>query len=439
MAEPNKPTAPSLRKIPLSGAAPTAPTVPLGAKPVAAPQKISTRKPQAVAPPADLIARVTASRPPVRTPQLSTQPGTEDLGLEANVPMLEGQMGARRIDGGRDFDQLTQFEQNELAKVGITPDMKLPANMATALKEIKAVMDAEELPLLQNDPTKPFVVPQAVDISQRSPEHQARLAKILGKHITAEADAREEAKREAAIEGLPEGAEEAFGMADAMARGVAVDDVTQPAAVKPPAKPHQHSAPSETGADAPPQFCEHCHWPIGFPDIPEPAYEKKLAFLQCALGEQTYKDEEELLGGNLTVAFRTLTTRELQAVFYQAFMDLKKGRIETKSDHDERLNWYRLCLQLMRLQGSGGMMHVLPDGMSPDMNDLATAHWECDDPEPGETILPQIASYIETKVLKTEQIFRMVSQSCHKFNRVVAKLEANLDNSDFWKPTAGPS
>jgi hypothetical protein len=33
----------------------------------------------------------------------------------------------------------------------------------------------------------------------------------------------------------------------------------------------------------------------------------------------------------------------------------------------------------------------------------------------------------------------MVNNQCAMFNRLVAKLEALVDNSDFWQPTGAPS
>lgn len=197
---------------------------------------------------------------------------------------------------------------------------------------------------------------------------------------------------------------------------------------------------SETGADAKPVLCPHCNWPIGMDDIAEPTHAQKLAFLHTILGQCCYKQEFEVMGGRLRVAFRTLTTKELQLVFAQAYRDLETKRAKTRMDYEDRLNWYRICLQIVHIQSvePGGFAFVAPEGVK-DHNELARSFWEGDEPEPGDTILPQVSEHIETQVLRTESLQRIVAMKCNEFNRVVAKLEANQDNSDFWKPIAGQS
>jgi hypothetical protein len=53
----------------------------------------------------------------------------------------------------------------------------------------------------------------------------------------------------------------------------------------------------------------------------------------------------------------------------------------------------------------------------------------------GETPLLLIEDYIFANVLKTEAMFRVVNTACNQFNRLVARLEAMADDSDFWRPT----
>ena len=49
----------------------------------------------------------------------------------------------------------------------------------------------------------------------------------------------------------------------------------------------------------------------------------------------------------------------------------------------------------------------------------------------------QIEEYVLTKVLKTEHLQRVIGHTCNKFNRLVSKLEASVDNENFWNET-GP-
>ena len=53
--------------------------------------------------------------------------------------------------------------------------------------------------------------------------------------------------------------------------------------------------------------------------------------------------------------------------------------------------------------------------------------------------MEKIQNYINGHVLKTEHLLRAVTFECQKFNRLAAKLEARVDDSDFWKETGQPS
>lgn len=197
--------------------------------------------------------------------------------------------------------------------------------------------------------------------------------------------------------------------------------------------------PSETGATPALTDCPHCGWQLHLPDIAEPGYSEKQSFLQSILGQKPYVREYSLLGGALTVRFRTLTVKEIDVIYHQVFLERERGTIQTIDDYWERINRYRLYLQTCQV-ASATFRHDLPDGYSQETNPFAEAHWQFDPPEdPRETGLPIIEGYFVEHVLSTEHLNRAVNNQCLRFNRLVAKLEALMDNSDFWKPTGEQS
>ena len=197
----------------------------------------------------------------------------------------------------------------------------------------------------------------------------------------------------------------------------------------------------DTGLSTPAMtHCPHCQWDLKMPDgVGEPSQRQKLVFVQALLSQRCFTDEVELLGGQLLVEFRSLTIREIDAIYQQAFRDRESGRITTELDFWERVNRYRLYLQLRRLRSTNpavGLHHDLPEGLSPDTNAQARTFWQ-DKPLAGQFDSPlvEIETKIMQEVLPTEGLFRVVHASGSRFNRLVAKLEAMVDHSDFWKPT----
>jgi hypothetical protein len=172
--------------------------------------------------------------------------------------------------------------------------------------------------------------------------------------------------------------------------------------------------------------------------VPEPSDSEKQSFLQSILGRRSFIKEYELLGGALKVRFRTLTTREIDTVYQQVDYERGRGEIVSREDYWERINRYRLYLQTCRLE-SNTFLEDLPDGYSEAANPRAEAYWRFAEPPPGATGLPAIEEYFMTTIFPTEQLHRSVQATCGRFNRLVARLEALVDNSDFWKPTGSRS
>ena len=189
--------------------------------------------------------------------------------------------------------------------------------------------------------------------------------------------------------------------------------------------------------------CHHCGWDQTEAVIPEPAKSDKLAFLQSILGGIPFTKRFELFDGNLRVTFRTLTVKEIDLLYESTYEAQQAGKIQTTSDYYEYLNRLRLHLQLVSVTGKRvSLHHSLPDGLNSAVNSSSKQHWDEFLKEKSlykeDVSLPlQVQDYILDNVLATEQLLRVATFECQKFNRLAAKLEARVDDSDFWKET-GP-
>ena len=349
-------------------------------------------------PPSELLQRVTTPMPPSRRPMPQTG--------EQVLPLPVGQMmGTPKNAAGRSFEHMTEMEQLILLENGYEPGMPLPTNAYGVLQEVQQELALDRPPLPNVDPRQaPLQIPQPVDISKRTPEHQARIRRALENAMQTEEAEMRAAEEDARMASLPPGVAEAQSMARTMLTPSDEEvllDQKVPGVNAPPAPGYTRPSTEaevqqlgktvnagldrieksldETGAVTQKTHCDHCNYPLNMPSVPEPPYEKKLSFLQTVLGEVNFKDETPIMGGNLIITFRTLTVKELQQVYAQAYADYEKKRIFTTPDYYERLNWYRLCLQLVSVRATtvGGFTHVMHEGLSPETNNLATSFWDC--------------------------------------------------------------
>jgi len=196
------------------------------------------------------------------------------------------------------------------------------------------------------------------------------------------------------------------------------------------------------------QICVQCGWDQEQATIPEPEHSDKIAFLHAVLGQKVYSKRQTVFGGQLRLTFRTLSIREIDAMYQETFRAQKAGMISTSADYYEFLNRLRLYLQLTAMSSAKTVMQIkLPEGLNRETHPGAASYW--DDflkEQPGyqaintdatdtPTLLIQIQDYILTHVLKTEHLQRIVAHTCNKFNRLVVKLEMSVDNPDFWEET----
>lgn len=407
-------------------------------------------------------------------PAATTMPPRQVPGIKGTPPLPVGKV--TQTAGPR----MTPQEYAAMTSVGWHEGDPIPQDMAAIFSQAQKDMlaDASEV-ILPVPADTPPLVHQTVPIESLPPSEQARLNKIrqsMTEALLSERQQQEQANREAQMANLPPGVREAIELAEKVTkqetRNIPVeDDITEKgyplpdtlvaqqakrSGLRPQAEPKaaprvkkveappfvaeeeevlpQESATGLTPSAPPP--CPHCGWDPTREDIPEPEYHDKMSFLQALLGQKPYLKEYPLFGGAVRVTFRTLTTQEADACWKQANCDSRRLNFTSELDLHEKVNRYRVYMQTLRME-SREFDHELPDGLSEDYNPNANAHWTFDpsDVPEGETPLPLVEEYMLKHVMRTEALGRAVTMICQQFNRLVSKMEAMVDNSDFWNPT----
>lgn len=465
-------------------------------------KKQQVAKPVDAAKQAELLARSAGKPLPGAVPQPVT-PGqkrnTNVIPAPPPARAVPGVTGTPPLPTGKVVghvapSDLTDVERATLEAAGWTPDIGLPTSQ-DGIKQLQTAIAEQmeaEVPLPFDPRNPPQFQMKTVPIESLPKAEQERVksnirSTIAGISQQEQATIEKERKaadlmaREQAVKGsgqalsATEQAIANFQKKVAEAVNAPLDDVPEQTAVNPAAvnamklQTHfaeraaqpQQEAPSVAPQAAVPRHsheptelgvggvtlthCPHCQWDLSVPDVEEPNYADKMSFLHCMIGDKPYLKEIPLFGGAVVVVLRTLTTKEIDKVYSQAYKDRQDGKLPNELDYWERVNRYRLMLQLQsfRSTGANGFSKDLPDGYSQASNPTATGFWVTAEQEgqmaPGDTGLPDIEAWMIDEVLKTEAVFRIVNNACNQFNRLVARLEAMADNSDFWKPTGEQS
>lgn len=200
----------------------------------------------------------------------------------------------------------------------------------------------------------------------------------------------------------------------------------EPPPVAPTPEPTPAPVPqADAGGVAAGTICIHCGWPVGTREGCEPDRMDKQMFVAAVLGQQRFYKTYDLLGGQLSVCFRTLTIKENDLVIKQLIQDWNDGKISGPAHSVTEAARYQLALGLDSIATNVGPIKMAP-----------LEDYEYDEPEKG-TILPDIATYVQTTAIKTEHLRRIISKAHAHFVETVSKLEAMAETPDFWKATAG--
>ena len=180
---------------------------------------------------------------------------------------------------------------------------------------------------------------------------------------------------------------------------------------------------SVTGVDiSEPRTCPHCGW-----DYAEPGDNDKRLFLASVIGGTRFHKDVELFGGAVSVRYRTLTTEESDLALRQTSFDFRDGKVPDQGEVYRVYTNYRMAMAITSIT-TPSVVHDLPE--------LADIEW--DKPPEGEdeqTALPILEARLNDTVLSSESMRRVVGLEHQRFQRLVERLEARVDDPDFWKGT----
>lgn len=325
-------------------------------------------------------------------------------------------------------------EEEALKGIGWKPGDPIPGNMAEIFAEVAGNSSGDLPPFFEGTPEPPRAS------GELTPEQRKEIFLKMQHSLAEEAAQREYAKQQAELMHLPESVRKAHEtvMQHQAQRVAGVEVVLDDEAAGDKTTKQENAPKPETGSDAAMTHCPHCNADLAMPAIPEPDNLEKLAYLHYFLGEMNYVKEYELFGKNMIVAFRTLAPGEEDVIHRQVYRERSLGIINESTDFWERVNRFRLFLQLKEIR-TNQTVKTLPDGLSSEVNAAASVFWDFKPPDEESTILPQIETYMLKHVMKTESIMRVLWKTCSQFNRLVVKMEENVHNSDFWPATEAPS
>lgn len=171
------------------------------------------------------------------------------------------------------------------------------------------------------------------------------------------------------------------------------------------------------------EFCPHCGYNQSYGDVAEVTDEDKINFLQALLGLQPFSKSYTVFGGRLRITVRTLLPHEADLCFRQLYLDRAHGRTKNPAEEAEYLARYKSSIQVTAVVGPG-VMYTGPDNVARLMSERS------DDADT--TIMSSLWEEFAQRVDTTETMHRLLLSTVLKFDRLVKRLEDNVDNTDFW-------
>jgi hypothetical protein len=175
----------------------------------------------------------------------------------------------------------------------------------------------------------------------------------------------------------------------------------------------------------PSNLCSHCGWDTNIKETPDVTNRDKQDFLMSILGGTRFYKDVHLFGDRVTVQYRTLLTEEADIALQQTAYDFRDGKVPDQGEFYRVFTNYRLAMSIEKIS-TPSAMNLVPV--------IADIEWDA--PAIGEdaqTALPVLETWLHDNVLSSESMRRVVGMEHQRFQRLVEKLEARVDDSDFWK------
>lgn len=389
--------------------------------------------------------------------------GTNSFGSIQEEAPQPGQLPGMPLPIGKPVmlksGSLTKKERDDLAAIGWREGMPIPDNLAEWIERAKQEsMNPDHMPPPGDPRTPPVKVPKEVDIKDLPEERRRELQELLKQ--TAEMQQRQQQE----VYQMPTQADPSVAEAIRVASGdsgVEIDlprksqqipDLSRPPHLRdqpsatpqeaprpapqpapqpepqPEARQEAPTKPAEETASGRPKLCPNCDWDLTNRDVVEVTDDDKSVFLSAILGGKPFQRTYSVFGGNLDITVRSLQPHELDLCYQQVTLLIQDGKIgRTPVEQMESINRFRLCLQLVSMQG-GDYDLTFPASYADWERALGTA-------EATKTCLPEILDSVMGYVA-SESYMRMLYNVVARFNKLMTRLEANVNSPDFWKAAA---
>lgn len=307
--------------------------------------------------------------------------------------------------------RLSPAERKVLTALDWQEGDPVPANLPDLIERVKAEAALADYPLPLDTP--PLRVPEPVDIAQLPEAKQAELRALLAAAKTAFSDSPPP---------LPEPASMSPAVAAAArdeAPELLIEDDTQSEAEA------RKTVQESLEASEEDHLCPRCQWDVRQKDIDTVTQKDKEDFLLSFQNGLRFEKSYGMFGDTVDVRFRTLSPHEVDLCHRQSMLDWHQSdpSVVTQMDRIERALRYQLCLQLLWVRSEGQVLEF-PEQLS---------DWEGVPVPEGQTPLLAISEYMSENTFKTESRLRVFMRTMMGFNRLVTKLESNVENADFWK------
>lgn len=346
-------------------------------------------------------------------------------------PQLRGLVGGMPLMPGHVV--MTDFEKAELKKHGWKEGDPIPQDLPALYAAVAAAKAAAAAPPEIDPAARDFVPPPEQDIRTLPQARRDELAEALK---AAAAQGRAYQKQQAAqVPGAGPGVNEAI------TAGLIEDDLgppkvaaPPPAAPPPPTDADLDARPGAGAAEAP-KTCSHCGWEVGRDEAVEATPEDKLRWLVAQEGAQRFGKDYQLLGGRMTVTFRSLTAKESDTAWRQVAVDghrdIKAQLVETEDNYWRNLMTYRMVMSIERLWSAaqGPQDNPVLDDWQVDRADYPAPH----------TKLYAVLPAVTEALFPTETLRRQLGNAFHRFQLLVEHLEARADDDVFWHGIGQPS
>lgn len=183
----------------------------------------------------------------------------------------------------------------------------------------------------------------------------------------------------------------------------------------------------DSGARIVAKNCPRCHWDMSRTNTVQITDTERYAWLISLHGAR-FKKVYPLVGGKVSITFRSLTPAETQLAYEQTGFDMK-GKSELGLPAYYAKLWEnRMSLSLEKVEFEDGRAFPVPVDRMLAAGVTAGEH----------TAIPAILKYITANVVPSESLMRLVGRKFSNFQGLIEQLEQEAER-DFTEEISGQS